>query len=197
MPEMVLDDLERGAGIEQVRGDRVPERMRGEVMGQLCAHSVAHEAQLDLSTLERPGAASEERLVRIARRPRQVPSKQHRCACEEYLLAPGATLEPPYEESSAIQLDVPPTQEEHLSHAQAVVVHQGEERPVTRIRDGREEAPGLVLSQVARDLLMGMREDGQRGQGNNRAPITARSSRKAQSGDRAWRWPVESGSGAS
>ena len=73
------------------------------------------------------------------------------------------------------------------------MVHEREENEIAIVEYGREEAPGLILSQVARGLLAGVREDGQRGQERRLRSPTARTSRKAQSGTRIAGRPLNPG----
>jgi hypothetical protein len=56
-------------------------------------------------------------------------------------------------------------EQRHLSHPQPVKVDQGEERLVARVIDGREEAPGFDLAEVARKALVGREVRRQRGAG--------------------------------
>ena len=61
MAEVVLDELEGHAGIEEVRGDRVPQRVAGEVPRQPGIPAVVNEPGLDLALLERPFCPGKER----------------------------------------------------------------------------------------------------------------------------------------
>jgi hypothetical protein len=55
---MVLHELERHAGVEQMRSDRVPQAMAGVARVEACAIAVANETRLNLSFSERPAATS-------------------------------------------------------------------------------------------------------------------------------------------
>src|ERR1043165_7152581 len=50
--EVVLDELERHAGIEQVGGDGMPETVAGELRAQPCRLPGADKERLDLPLLE-------------------------------------------------------------------------------------------------------------------------------------------------
>lgn len=192
--EMVLNELERGAGIEQVRGDRMPERVRRQARGEPGRIAVADEARLNLPTLERAVAAREERVAFGARRDREVVTQELRGRSEDDLLAPRAALEAANEQPPALKVDIPTADEEHFSHAQPVVIHEREERPVTRVANDREEAPDLILGQVARESLVWQGLNGQRGKKRDRRPtVTARNSRRAQSTAGDPRRPVNTG----
>lgn len=160
--EVVLDELERSSGIEQVRGDRVPQRVGRQAIGQSGGAPVADEARLDLAAPERPVPAREERRVRPAGDPGEVRTQQLERGGEEHLFAPATALQAPHEQAAAVQVDIPTPQEQHLPHAQAVEVHQREERSVPGVRSGGEEPPRFVLREVAWQLLVGVRLNGQR-----------------------------------
>lgn len=180
--KVVLDELERGAGIEQVRGDRVPKRMRRQARGESGRVAVADEARLDLPALEWAVTARKERVAFTAGRDREVVTQELRGRSEDDLLAPRAALEAANEQPPALKVDIPTADEEHFSHAQPVVVHEREERPVARVANDREEAPDLILGQVARESLVWQGLNGQRGEKRDRCPtVTARNSRRAQS----------------
>ena len=192
--EMILDELERGAGIKQVRGDRVPERVRRQARGESGCAAIADEARLNLPALERAVAAREERVTLGTRRRRQVVAQELRGRPEDDLLAPRAALEASDEQTSALKVNVAATKKEDLSHAQPVVVHEREERPIARITDDREETPDLILGQVARESLVWQGLNGQRGEKRDRRPtVTARNSRTAQSIAGGPRGPVNTG----
>jgi len=181
MAEVVLNELERGAGVEEMRGDRVTQRMGREVPRQPGMLTSTHEAQLDLPTSKGPASAGKERRLEFARGASEVATHEHGGAREEHLLTPSAALQPPHQDPAALEIDVAATQKQHLPDPEAVVIHQGEERTVAEAPHRREEAADLVLSQVARDLLVGMGKDGQGGARENRPFVCARNSRKAQS----------------
>ncbi len=180
--EVVLDELERGAGVQEMGGDRVPKRVGRQPPGQARLHPVADEAGLDLPALERTEATREEGLLRLTRGPGQVGAKQPRSAPEEDLLAPAAALEPPDEQPAPLEVDVATAKEQHLAHPQPMLVHEREERPIARVVDDREEARDLILGEVARQVLVGERLDGQRRSKRQRRLVaTAPISRRAQS----------------
>lgn len=195
MAEVVLDELERGPGVEQVRRDRVAKRVRRQARRQPGQLPVADEPRLDLAAPERPEASGEQRLARPAGGPGQMSAKQGGRALEEDLLAPCATLQAPDEESSAIEADVGAREQEHLAHPQPVVVHEREEHAIPGIGDGLEEALDLVLGQVAGQTLVRQWADGHGGEdGQRRQDRTAPFSRKAQSVANSRREPGGTGS---
>jgi hypothetical protein len=68
-----------------------------------------------------------------------------------------------------------------LPNSQPVVAYEREQRPVPRVCDHAKEAPDLLLREVAGQVLVGVREDGQDGEKEGtRSLATALNSRKAQ-----------------
>src|SRR5258706_5216464 len=194
VPEVVLDELEVCAGIQQVRGDRVTKRVGRQVFRQTRDTTVANEPRLDLAASEGSVASGKERARTVTIGLRNMRTKQLARGAEENLLAPGATLQPADEHPAARKVEVTTLQEQHLSHPQAVVVHQDEESSVAHVLDGREESPDFVLSQVARRALVWEWLDGQRGKKRDRrARRTAPVSRMAQSWSEPRREPVGAG----
>lgn len=160
--EVVLHELKRRSGVEQVRGDRVPQRMCGAIRGKPGARAVAGEEALDLPPSERPIPPGEERGVRSAWKTRDVLTEDDRRAREEDLLAPGATFEPPHQKATAVKVEIRTAQQRDFAHSKSVVVHQPEEGVVPEVADDRKEATDFVLGQVAWGALVWKRLDGQR-----------------------------------
>lgn len=61
MAEMVLDELQGLAGVEEVGRDRVPEGVGRESRRQACGFAVFDKPGLDLTLAERAAAAGKER----------------------------------------------------------------------------------------------------------------------------------------
>src|SRR5438128_11398059 len=93
--EVILDELQTHPRIEQMSGDRMPERVAGEVPRQTGPVAVPREARLDLPLLERSRAAGEEGPLGRRRRSVEIVPKQHPCGLEERPPAPGAALQAP------------------------------------------------------------------------------------------------------
>lgn len=183
--EMVLDELERSAGVEQMGGDRVAQRVGRQVSRESGAIAVANETQLDLPPAQWPVPTGEERLRWLPGHRGQMSTDECDRAFEEDLLAPRPAFETPHKQPATAQVDVAATQQQHFPYAQSVVIHEREERAIPRARNDGEEPSGLVLSQVARGLLMRVGKDGQRGASSDWVSLTAPNSRKAQSGTKA------------
>ena len=62
--EVILDELERKSGVQEVGGDGVPERVTGVTTRKASAVAVAREQRLDLSLLQGTAAAPEQRDAR-------------------------------------------------------------------------------------------------------------------------------------
>jgi len=181
VPEVVLDELKAGAGIEQVRGDRVAQRVARQAGWQAGGEPIAHESRLNLPPTQRARTSLEEWCLGVTVAPGQVDAQQRQGPGEQDLLAPESALEASHEQSSALEIHVTTPKQEHLSHAKAVVVHEREQRSVADVMNGAEELLQLRLREIAGWLLVGMRKDGQGGRCDAaRDLITARNSRKAQ-----------------
>jgi hypothetical protein len=64
MAQVVLDELERDARIQEVRGDRVPQAVARVTAVESGAVAVEGEQRLDLALLKRAAATGEERQAR-------------------------------------------------------------------------------------------------------------------------------------
>ena len=125
--------------------------------------------------------SGEERARIVTAYLRNVRAQKFGGGAKKDLLAPGAALQPADEQPTAREVQIAALHEQHLSHAQAVVVHEREEGPVAHVFNGREESSDFLLSQVARWALVREWLDGQRGkQRDRRAGRTAPISRRAQ-----------------
>lgn len=173
MPEVVLDELERGAGVQEVCGYGVPERVGREVAGEAGPIPIAHKTKLDLAAPQWSRASREQWLIQLASSCLEVATQQPSRSRKHDLLAPCSTFEPPHEQTAPLDVDVASPQEENLADPEAVVVHGREESAIAQPPHGCEEAPDLVLGQVPRRPLMGMRKDGQLGEGNCRSGLSA------------------------
>ena len=168
--------------------------MGSEVPCKPRALAGGHEAQLDLPAAQRPGTPREERRLDRAASPCDVVAQERRGPGEEDLLAPSATLQPLDQDPSALEVDVTAAEKQHLSYAKRVVVHDAKKGPIADAPHGGVEAPDLVLSQVAWQLLVGMREDGQTRAGDKRSRHITPNRRKAHSGRRRTPQADETGS---
>jgi hypothetical protein len=195
MPEVLLDELEALASIEQMGGDRVPERVAGRVFGKPGCGAVAFEQRLNLALLEWPRSTREERCAGIARRhAREMLAKQGDRAGEKRLLAPATALESTNDDPAAGQADVAPCKESDLPDPKAMMVDQGEQCSVPEGIDDREESAEVVLGQVARRSLA-RGEAGGHGEADEAGGVipTARFSRKVQCSEWSSRRPVNRG----
>jgi hypothetical protein len=121
--EVILDELKRDAGVEQMRRDRVPERMSGVVGFEPCTGAVPAEEVLDLALLERADPACEERLSRFCRGLHEVLAEKIRGGGEERPLGPVAALDPLDDDSMAGEVDIPAEEKPHLADPEAIVVN--------------------------------------------------------------------------
>jgi len=181
MSEVVLDELERGPGVEQVRGDRMAQRVGREVTREASQRAVPNESHLDLPSAQRAMSAGEQRVAGFERRAREVRLQQGGRALEQDLLAPCAALQAPNEHPTTHQVHILTAEQQHLSHSQPVVVHEREQGAVAGMGDTCEETEDLLLREVARRALVGIGQDGQGGERvSARGLATALNSRKAQ-----------------
>lgn len=147
--EVVLDDFEAHAGIKQVRGDGVPQAVAGEIWPEARCIAVAREEGLDASLPQRPTPPGKEWCVGRSLRGKYA-AQERRGGFEEHLLAPSSALRAPDQDPSALKVNVTSREERDLTHPQAVVVDEREEREVARQLDHAEEAPDFFLREVAR-----------------------------------------------
>lgn len=68
MAQVVLDELERYAGVQEVRGDRVPEAVAGVAAIEPRTVAVTREERLDLALAKWAAATGKERQTRCLRR---------------------------------------------------------------------------------------------------------------------------------
>jgi len=130
VPEVVLDELERHARVQEVRGDRVPEAVAGVAGREPRPLAVAGEEGLDLALAQRPPAAGKERIRRPAAPPSEIAAEQPGGGAKERLLGPGSTLEALDHDPAAREIDVLAPQQRHLPDPQAVVVDEREQGAV-------------------------------------------------------------------
>ena len=98
-------------------------------------------------------AASEEVGTRIVSHAK-VASERLRGITEKVCLVGVAVLHAADEDAEALQVHVVEREEGRFFNAQAVVIDEGEERPIPRGFDGAEEACGGVLGEVLRKLVL-------------------------------------------
>jgi len=142
---MVLDELERDAGIEQMGRNRVPEGMGGVVQIELGAASVPAEEVLDLALAERSLSSRKQRIYRLSGNAFEVSPEEVRGGREERTLGPVAALDALDDDSPPHEIHVASEQQSDLAHAQAVVVNQGEECAVASVCNRPEEGPEFGL----------------------------------------------------
>lgn len=103
---MVLDEFERRAGVEEMRRDRVPERVAGVVGGELRAVPVPGEECLNLTLPQCPTPTSEERTLRRALVTAKMTSEEIHRRREERPLAPRTALHALHNDALALEIDV-------------------------------------------------------------------------------------------
>lgn len=175
---MILDELEGDAGVEEVRRNRMAQAVRGVVGVELGTGPVPAEEILDLALPERAGATGEERIDRVALGASEIPVEKLFRGGKERPLGPEAALDAFDDDPVPGEIDVAPAEEPDLAHAEAVVVDQGEKRPVPDIRDHAEEGSELRLRQVAGQVLV-RREERHKGEISG-VRVAARLSRRAR-----------------
>lgn len=148
VPEMVLNELERHAGVQEVRRDGVPQRVAGQTAGDARGIPVPGEESLDLALLKRIQSSRKQGRVTVDPRPAEVDFQEGSGCREEGSFRPEAPLHPLDDDSPALQVDVVPFEEAHFADPQAVVVDHREERAISRVLNNPEESPYVVLSQI-------------------------------------------------
>ena len=141
--QVVLDELERDAGVQEMRGDRVAQPVAGVAGGEVCGVSVANEQGLDLTLPEGPLAPGEERRLGRELHSSQVAAQESRGALEQRLLGPGAALEALDDNAAALEVDVASGEERHLSDPEAIEEDQRKKGPITEWTDRCEECANL------------------------------------------------------
>ncbi len=159
MAQVVLDELEGAAGVEQVGGDRVAQRVACEPPWEIRGVAIPREEGLDLALSERPPPPREERVVVAPVAPGQVPPEWAEDGGEDGALGPGAMLEPADDDSRADEVHVATAQKGHFADAQTVEVGQEKDQSVPRSADRGEEAAKLLLPEISRGI------DGERHKG--------------------------------
>jgi len=159
--EVVLDELEVDAGIEQVSGNRMPQAVASQVGRESCAIAIADEPRLDLALSERSASPREKGCVCSSLRHLEVGSEYVLGRRPKRMFAPCATLQALDDDSAANQIHVATLKEADLPHPEPVVVDQREEGAIARVIHAREERPQLGLREVARQALVGRRDGGQ------------------------------------
>ena len=150
MAEVILDEFQRDAGLEQVRGNRMTQAVGGVPAIEAGAIAISREQRLDLTLAEWTGASREERRGRDRRSTANVLPEKLRGARKERLHGPGAALEPLDDDSTALEVDILPLKQRDLRDAKAVVINQREERAVAKSLDRTEEGADFELAEVAR-----------------------------------------------
>ena len=162
MAQVVLNELQGYADIEQMGGDGMPEAVAGVAPIETCAIAILGEQRLNLTLLERPSSATKERLLRPAPRNREETLQELRGRCEERLLRPRPTLQALDDDPSAVEVDVLPQHQRNFTDPQAIVIDNGEERSVAEILDRTKEGAEFELREIARKTLRWPEESRQR-----------------------------------
>jgi len=119
---MVLDELQGHAGIEQVRGDRVPESMEGVAAVETGQVTIPREERLDLTLAKWPFTSSKEWILGSSLRDRGVLPQEHGGHGEERLLGPDPALQAFDHDPAAPEIDVAALKKRHFTDPEAVVV---------------------------------------------------------------------------
>lgn len=106
--EMVLDELEGNAGIEQVRRDRMAQAMAGVAAVEAGAIAVATEKGLDLALLEWSVSTDKQRAFRVGGGCQMFPEEFCRHG-KERLLRPRPALETPDDDPASHEIDITPS----------------------------------------------------------------------------------------
>ena len=162
MSQVVLDELEGDAGIEQVRGDRVAEPVAGVAAIEAGQVAVADEQRLDLALPERAVPSVEQGLLGGTLPCSEVAAEQPGRGREERLLGPRPALQALDDYPAPREIHVLAVEKGHLPHAECVVVDQREEGAVAEVLDRREKCPDLELGEVAGQALRWPKDPGQR-----------------------------------
>lgn len=150
---MVLDELERDAGVQEMGGDRMSQAVTGVAAIEPGHVSVMNEQRLNLALPKRATPTREERGFRHLGPAGEMAAQQLRSGTEQRPLHPRPALEPLDNDSAALEVHIPLAEKRHLSHPKAVVVDQRKQRPVTRVSDRLEEGTELDLGEVAGQAL--------------------------------------------
>ena len=152
MAQVVLHELERDAGVEQVRRNRMPQAVTGVPAIEPTAIAVACEQGLDLPLLQGTVLPGEQRHLRRSNTAAEVTVEEVCRGAEQRPLRPRAALQSLDDNAFALEVHIAARDECHLSHAQSVEIDQGEQRLISRLRDHREEPLDFRLREVARQL---------------------------------------------
>lgn len=153
VPEMVLDELEVHAGIQQMGRNRMAQAVTSQVPWQPGTIAVAVEPRLDLSLPQRAMSSRKERSIRGIEIAAQVRPQRALRRRPQWVLAPSTALQALDDDPAAIEVDVASRQQLDLADPESVVVDEREEGDVPRIVDSREELTQLGLGEVPRQAL--------------------------------------------
>ena len=150
MTQVLLHELERFAGIEQVCGDGVSQAVASGAGRKSSRSGVAREEFLNPSLAERPPAAGEERRIRIGdRRRTQICLNEGSGARKKRANAPDAALGAPNHDARVDEVYVFASKTRRFRDAQAVEVDERKEGTIARHFDGAEEPSDLVLGEIS------------------------------------------------
>jgi len=150
MPEVILDEFQRAAGIEEMGCDSVPQGMAGVPIGQTSRVPIAGEERLDLALPKRATAPWEEGAVFMAGVQGQVPIKWIPDRGEKRPLRPVTVLQTADDDSGSVEVYVAPAKERDLADAKPVEVAEQEDEAITLSRDRVEEAANFLLGKILR-----------------------------------------------
>jgi hypothetical protein len=180
MPEVVLDELERSSRVEQVRRDRMTQRVRSEKAGQPRGNPVADEKGLNLTLLKGAAPPRKEWRLRIRGSLAQLRREERLAGSKQWTLRPVSTLQALDDEAAASKVEVLALEQSDFADAQAILVYQGEECPVACVMNDCEKRFKLWLREVARKAKLWRRRRQRVGIEATRPLATARFSRRAQ-----------------
>src|SRR6266851_7459820 len=146
VPEVVSDIFDSATGVEQMDGDRVPQRVNRAAL-DASGLRVACEEVLDLALLQRSLAPGEEVGSGVAPHP-EVGAEELRGVTPEWLLAAEAILQPAEPDPVILEIEVLEREGGRFVHPEPVVIGQSKEGPVARGGNNRKEAVELVLVEV-------------------------------------------------
>jgi hypothetical protein len=160
--EMVLNELERETGVQEMRGDGMPQRMNREVPRETRQVAVPAEEILNLALLEWPASAAEERGFRVVGWRPEVLDQESGRSDEQGTLRPRAALEASDNDALTFEVNIATLKKRDFPDAQAVVVDQREQRTIPVRLKRTKEGLSFRLSQVARQSVSWQAGIGQR-----------------------------------
>jgi hypothetical protein len=164
VPQVILDEFERAAGVEEVGRDRMAKAVGREPREEPGAIAVFREQRLDLPLAEWAVSSREERIAIIRFPASEVWTSQTRDRREQRTFGPVAVLEPADDDARAIDIKVTALEQRDFPYSKTVQIDDQEEEAVAGILDYAEKPADFLLREVLRELL-GERHEGGRGGG--------------------------------